>query len=186
MCISHVCAKVSRWKGNIESCSEFKACRKNHERAKQTRLLKYFEGNHAAFALRGLLAVPLCFCARDPYYIHSPLCSGFAGMPGHLFPGRPVLAGTFLLFWECTGVFIRLSVRVGYLTRSNIFCVHYAQALGINVIVLKTQDAGFSLCSVPGAPQSHFYLVDDSLIFFFSSFFFLFLLQLQGSTKISG
>lgn len=104
--------------------------------------------------------------------MHSPLCSGFAGMPGHLVPGRPVLAGTFLLFWECTGVFIRLSVRVGYLTRSNIFCVHYAQALGINVIVLKTQDAGFSLCSVPGAPQSHFYLVDDSLIFFFFLLFF--------------
>lgn len=55
--------------------------------------------------------------------LYRLLCSGCAGMPGHLVPGRPVLAGTFFLFWECTGVFIRLSRSAGYLPRRSIFSV---------------------------------------------------------------
>lgn len=34
---------------------------------------QYFGENDAAFALRGLLAVALRFCARDPYRMHSLL-----------------------------------------------------------------------------------------------------------------
>lgn len=38
-----------------------------------SRSAQIFEENNAAFALRGLLAVALHFCARDPYHMHCPL-----------------------------------------------------------------------------------------------------------------
>lgn len=92
-------------------------------------------------------------------------------MPGHVVPGRPVLAGTFLLFSSAQG-FLLGSAGVQDVYPGAVFSVSAGHSLGIHVIVLNMQNAGLSLCSVPCVPLSHFHLVAYTLKLFFFLFLF--------------
>lgn len=73
-------------------------------------------------------------------------------MPGHLAPGRPVLAGNFLLVWGSAQGFLLGSAGVQDACSGAVFSVSARHRLQIHVIVLKMQNARLSLYSVPCVP----------------------------------
>lgn len=165
MCGSHVCPKVSWWRGQIVLWIQ--GMQEESTMSTASRSAQIFWGKQCCICLERLVGCSFAFLCQGsiPYALPFTGCCvpDVLGCQDIWFLGDLYLPGTFLLFWEYTG----LSWNAGCLLRSSTSCVCQTQSQGIRVTVLKMQNAGMSLRSVPCASLLSRWLPTQILSFSF-------------------
>lgn len=164
VCGAHVSPEVSWWRGQIVLWIQ--GMQEESTMRTANRSAQIFWGKQCCICLVRLAGCSFAFLCQGsiPYALPFTGCcvQGVLACQDIWFFRDLYFPGTFLLFWECTG----LSWNAGCLPRSSTSCVCQTQSQGI---VLKMQNAGMSLCSVPCAPRFYFfgYLLKFCLFFSF-------------------